>query len=212
MFLLIRLGRGILCMATPGTAYEQQKRRTVADTFCLRSTEIYKCTIMLNEHFDCSSCTQVTTMLELLLFWSDEEDMVLVKRFQHLIASKERKNPWMRGGRQGHQASMMLRQSTRQAEKHIIHTVTPHQVQSKSEDTMIGRTLECFEGSYLSRSTSGPQWDVVYSVRRFIQSRVVNNERKETSRTHGSNTSDTVKETWRENREDVVIRTNMIID
>jgi hypothetical protein len=61
--------------------------------FVFDRLEIYKCTIMLNDHFDCSSCTQVTTMLELLLFRSDVEDMVLVKRLQHLIASKERKDP-----------------------------------------------------------------------------------------------------------------------
>jgi hypothetical protein len=43
-------------MATQGTAYEQQKRRTVADTFCLDRVEIYKCTIMLNDHFDSFLC------------------------------------------------------------------------------------------------------------------------------------------------------------
>jgi hypothetical protein len=42
-------------MATQGTAYEQQKQETVAGTFCLDRVEIYKCTIMLNDHFDYSS-------------------------------------------------------------------------------------------------------------------------------------------------------------
>jgi hypothetical protein len=55
-------------MASLGQRMNNRKEELLRIHFIFDRLEIYKCTIMLNDQFDYSSCTLVTTMLELLLF------------------------------------------------------------------------------------------------------------------------------------------------